>query len=52
MEITFITSYEETRGPRGVGFYVRGEAAKRIYEVKGINEKIGVLKLDCGKNGR
>lgn len=41
----WLFSYGETKGHRGVGFYVKNSLTNRIIECKGINERIAVLKL-------
>ena len=41
--------YGETKGYRGVGFYVRKGLAKDIIEIKGITERVGVLKIRIEK---
>lgn len=37
--------YGETKGYRGVGFYVKGELEKDIIEIKSVSERVGVLKI-------
>lgn len=41
----WLFNYGETKGYRGVGFYVRNNKVNQIIEIKGINERIPILKL-------
>lgn len=41
----YLYYYGETKGYRGIGFYIRGELWKNVIEVKRISERIGVLKI-------
>lgn len=41
--------FGETKGQKGIGFYIKETTWKRVYEIKGINERIGVIKLEFGK---
>ena len=40
--------FGETKGQKGIGFYVRGDIWNKVYEIKGINERIGLIKIDYG----
>lgn len=42
--------YGETKGYRGVGFYIKGELEKDIIEIKSVSERVGVLKIRIEKN--
>lgn len=42
--------YGERKGYRGTGFYVHRKIANKILEIKGISERISVLKLKIQKN--
>jgi len=37
--------YRVTKGYRGVGFYVSHEIWDKVYEIKGINERVCLMKL-------
>ena len=41
----FFYYYGETKGYRGIGFYVKEDLGKDIIEVKGITERVGILKI-------
>ncbi len=41
--------YGQTRGYRGIGFYVRSNIMERVEKMKGINERIGCLKIRIDK---
>lgn len=41
--------FGETKGQRGIGFYVKGNIWDKIGEIESINERIELLKIDYGK---
>lgn len=41
--------FGETKGQKGIGFYIRGDIWNRVCEIKGINERMGLIKLEFGK---
>ena len=43
--MNYLYFYGQTKGYKGIGFYVNKQLVGRVLEVKGITERIGILKL-------
>jgi exonuclease III len=41
--------FGETKGYRGVGFYINAKIWNKVYEIKSVNERICTLKIDYSK---